>query len=133
MRWEAVGELLRQTEAGAAGRVPYGGTDLSRAVQARRIADGGRAGRTGNYAAGRLEDGTIITGRSSGTAHAEQDVMSQAGSRRIVDMYSEREPCAGVCQDLVKNMNTSWSWNWNGVDREAITREIVQTVRGLFK
>jgi hypothetical protein len=71
------------------GPVEYGSTDLSQAVQQARIAakDTG-----GNYAEGRLQDGTIIVGRSSADLHAEQDVIQQAGNQEIVDLYSEREP-----------------------------------------
>jgi RHS repeat-associated protein len=117
------------------GKVPYGSTDLSQAVQARRISDGGTLGRTGNYAAARLEDGTILTGRSSATMHAEEDLLQQSGGRKIVDVYSEREPCEGNCGPLLNGIRTTWSWDWNGsnVDRAATTKAILQTVRGIFK
>ena len=45
--------------AGPCGLVPYGSTDLSKAVQAKRIEKGDKLG---NYAAGKLEDGTILYG-----------------------------------------------------------------------
>ncbi len=95
------------------GRVPYGSTDLSRAVQEARVAS---RDRLGNYAAGRLEDGTIIIGRSNTDFHAEENLIQQAGNRRIVDLYSERAPCAAKCADLVAGMNPTWSWEWNEVD-----------------
>jgi RHS repeat-associated protein len=97
-------------EPGDNGQVDYGSTDLSQAVQRARITAKDRGG---NYAAGRLQDGTIIIGRSSAELHAEQAVIEAAGGREIVDMYSEREPCAARCAALTQGMNVTWSWPWN--------------------
>jgi len=111
-----------------AGQVDYGSTALSQAVRARRLADKNIAN---TYAAGRLESGDIIVGRSSGGLHAEEDVIAQAGGRRIVDLYSEFEPCANKCRAATTGMNVTWSWPWNGIDRgdaEAI-RAASQTAR----
>jgi RHS repeat-associated protein len=119
------------------GKVAYGSTKLSKAVQARRLRDAETEGKTyakgGNYSAARLEDGTILTGRSSGELHAEEDVIRQAGNRPIVDLYSEREPCQNKCQALTQGMNVTWSWDWNGVDRGASNRDLNASVGALFK
>ena len=101
-------------------RVDYSDSDndLVNAVQNQRLADGpslGGPGR-GNYGAARLDDGSIITGRSGGGLHAEEDLINQASSsgRTITDIYTERAPCAARCQPLVGDMNVTWSYPWNG-------------------
>jgi len=109
--------------------VEYGSTDLSRAVQEARLADGNRGN---NYGAARLADGSIITARSSAGVHAEEALINNADSRRIVELYSEREPCANKCADLTSGIPTAWSWRWNGVDRGSVNAEIKQAVRDLF-
>lgn len=105
------------------GQVNYNSTDLSKEVVARRRLDvsiiGKTRARTGNYAAARLEDGTIITARS-GAKHAEENLLKDAGGRRIISLYSERAPCAAKCAGLLSahnpGMRISWSWEWNGAD-----------------
>ena len=92
------------------GQVSYGSTVMSQMIQAIRLENNDTRG---NYAIGCLEDGTIVIGRSSSdTLHAERDVVQQAGFRRIVDLYSEREPCPR-CAGLTRGVNTSWSFEWN--------------------
>jgi hypothetical protein len=59
-------------------------------------------------------------------------VIEKAGSRRIVDLYSEREPCKKKCQKLVKDMNVSHTVRWNGVDREAATKELNGYIKQFF-
>jgi RHS repeat-associated protein len=112
------------------GLVEYGSTELSRATAFQRLAENNKGN---NYGAARLEDGTILVGRSSAGVHAEEDLIRQAGDRRIVDLYSERQPCAAKCEGLTAGMNTSWSWQWNGVDRGAVNAEIKATINNLFK
>jgi Xanthomonas XOO_2897-like deaminase len=111
-------------------------TDSLNNVRA-RVDDAGKLGRTGNYAAGRLDNGQIITARSGGDLHAEERLVQQTPvSRRLVEVYWEREPCAFRCESLLRQLNvrTSWSWDWNGpaVDRAAVTREINEAARALF-
>jgi RHS repeat-associated protein len=95
-------------------------------------------GKGGTYAAAKLDDGTIITGRSRGKGakgvHAEEDLITQANTlgKKITDLYSERAPCANKCRDLVKSFNVTWSWEWNGVDKAA-TDAIRDNTRGLMK
>lgn len=94
------------------------GNDLVNATRNQRLADGlslGGPGR-GNYGAARLDDGSIITGRSGGGLHAEEDLINQASGsgRSITDLYTERAPCATRCQPLVGDMNVTWSYPWNG-------------------
>ena len=112
------------------GQVGYGSTDLSHAVQEARIAANDTSG---NYAAGRLEDGTIVIGRSGAELHAEEDVIQQAGGRQIEDLYSEREPCAARCAALTQDMNVTWSWPWNPPAVRATTNAAIRAaIRGLF-
>lgn len=111
-------------------QVEYGSTDLSQAVQNARIAANGAVH---NYAAGRLEDGTILVGRSGAGLHAEEDVIQQAGGGRIVDIYSELEPCAAKCAALTQDMNATYSWAWNPSTVRAASRLAKQAaVSGLF-
>jgi RHS repeat-associated protein len=116
--------------AGTRGRVAYGSTDLSRAVQARRIEV---QDRTGNYAAARLADGELVIGRSSVRQHAEEDVLAQAGNRRMEEMYTERQPCANKCESLTRDIDVTWSWDWNGVDRARVTSDIRATIARLLQ
>jgi hypothetical protein len=101
------------------GRVGYGESELSRAVQSERLKDGNRGS---NYAAARLDDGSIIKGKSSLGVHAEEDAIAQARSkdRKILDLYTEREPCANKCLEKTKDMNVTYSWKWNDVDKGSI-------------
>ena len=110
-------------------KVKYGSTDLSQAVQNARIEANDKGH---NYAAGRLEDGTIIVGKSSADLHAEEDVIRQAGGRKIVDLYTEREPCA-ACAGITGDMNVTYSWAWNPSEvRPASNKALAAAVRGLF-
>jgi hypothetical protein len=60
-------------------------------------------------------------------------VIRQAGGRRIVDLFTEREPCAARCATLTKGMNVTWSWAWNpNTVREASKALMKAAVRGLF-
>ena len=79
-------------------------------IQAERLSTNDKVG---NYAIGCLEDGTVIMARSIGNMHAEQNLIQQAGFRRIVDLYSERQPCQETCETLTEGMNSSWSFRWN--------------------
>ncbi|KXK62150.1 hypothetical protein AWW66_09940 [Micromonospora rosaria] len=97
--------------------VPYGEDELSAAIKARRLLDKAR-GRSGNYAAVLLEDGRILTGRSGKRVHAEDDVLKQAGSRRVKALYTERAPCANKCQAKVRGIpKVTWSFPWNHSNR----------------
>ncbi|KUL40871.1 ricin-type beta-trefoil lectin domain protein [Streptomyces regalis] len=97
-------------------QVDYDSNDeLVRATQAARVAAGKTRGKGGNWGAARLHDGTIITGRSGGGLHTEQDLIQKAGGAdNIKDLYSERAPCAARCQPLVSGINVTWSFRWNG-------------------
>jgi deoxycytidylate deaminase len=114
----------------ATGQVEYGSTALSRAVQDARTAAKDRGG---NYAAGLLEDGTTVIGRSSADLHAEEDVIAQAGDQRISQLFTEREPCGARCAALTQDINVTWSWPWNppGV-RAATNAALREAVQGLF-
>jgi RHS repeat-associated protein len=112
------------------GQVPYGGTRLGKSVALQRLLDKNKT--KGNYAAGRLEDGTVLVGRSGSGIHAEEDVIRQANGKRIVDMYSEREPCANKCQKLTSDMNVTYTVRWNGVDRDAANAELKKAMRSFF-
>jgi hypothetical protein len=88
---------------------------------------------TGNYAIGCLEDGTILMARSSTSMHAEKSLIQQAGFRRIIDLYSERQPCQESCLDRTGGMNTSWSFRWNPPEiRPQTTLEFKAAMRDLF-
>ena len=78
------------------------------------------------------EDGTILVGRSSSGIHAEEDLIQQAGKRKITDLYSECEPCANKCEKLVRDMNVSWSYRWTGVDRDASNEALNKAIKDLF-
>ncbi|MFE7590366.1 ricin-type beta-trefoil lectin domain protein [Kitasatospora sp. NPDC057512] len=122
--------LVHNTDGAACGLVPYGSTELSRATAFQRLLENNKGN---NFGAARLEDGTILIGRSSAGIHAEEDLIRQAGDRRIVELYSERQPCANKCEGLTAGMKTSWSWQWNGVDRGAVNAEIKAAINDLFK
>jgi RHS repeat-associated protein len=109
--------------------------DLVNAVHNQRIADGrsvGGPGR-GNYGAALLDDRSIITGRSGGGLHAEQDLINQANGRTITDLYTERAPCAARCQPLVDGYNVTWTVPWNGVDRSLSNSNLYSAVQELWR
>ena len=117
---------------------PFDGGDLNNAVHNQRLADGAR-GRGGNYGAARLDDGSIITGRSGANWHAEDDLINQAGDRGIVDLYTERAPCAASCQGKLGGVNVTWAFPWNGSNaaetaaiRAASSGGIKSYIRALF-
>ncbi|MFH8627425.1 polymorphic toxin-type HINT domain-containing protein [Streptomyces vietnamensis] len=114
------------------GKVPHLGTDLSRATYLQRLLLNDVKG---NFAAGRLEDGTILVGRSGSGIHAEEDILRQAGDRKVIEVYSERQPCANKCEGLMadRGIKTSWSWDWNGMDHSAVTKEIEAHMRGIVR
>ncbi len=104
-------------------QVTPGATDLSQKVIDARVA----AKATGNnYGAARLDDGTIIVEFSGkkGTArskHSEELLVERAESegRQILEIYTERQPCAAKCEDLTKSIPTTWSFRWNADTAEA--------------
>jgi hypothetical protein len=99
-------------------------------IQAERLKTNDKVG---NYAVGCLEDGTIVMGRFAGGVHAEVSVIRQAGFRRIIDLYSERQPCQESCLDRTGGMNTSWSFRWNPPEiRPQTTLEFKAAMRDLF-
>jgi hypothetical protein len=133
---EGLGKAFREADSKSSGggsgsqsQVEYGSTDLSKSVQLQRLID---KKKTGNYAAARLEGGEILVGRSSEGIHAEEDLIRQAGDRKIIDLYTEREPCAKKCSSLVKDMNVSYTWRWNGVDRAESTAQWKKAMQDLF-
>jgi hypothetical protein len=119
-------------EKAAIGRVGYGDSALSREVQNRRLELGDRGG---NRAAATLEDGGILRGRSSAAMHAEEDILGQAGGRRITSLFSEFEPCANTCAPLLEDVeDVTWSWDWNPPDvRDASRAARTQAIRDLFR
>ncbi|MGW5449268.1 RHS repeat-associated core domain-containing protein [Streptomyces asiaticus] len=118
----------RPPGVGSSTQVGYGSHPLSRSVQLQRLIDKNRGG---NYGAARLEDGDIIIGRSSAGVHAEEDLISKAGNRKITELYTEREPCAKKCAGLVEDLKVSWSYKWNGTDRSATEAIRAQTNKDL--
>ncbi|GGT45884.1 hypothetical protein GCM10010254_75740 [Streptomyces chromofuscus] len=138
---DKLGQAFREADEASTGQpttgqVGYGSTDLSRSVQLTRLIN---KDKVGNYAAARLDDGTIVIGRS-GQIHAEEDIIyNQAKGRKIVDMYSEREPCKAKCLDLTKDMNVTYTVPWNGATkaeqdaiRAASNRELKRLIKDLF-
>jgi hypothetical protein len=112
------------------GQVPYGSTVFSQMIQAERLRTNDKRG---NYAVGCLEDRTIIMARS-GEMHAEENLIRQAGFRRIIDLYSERAPCQENCAALTRGMNTSWSFRWNPPEvRPQSTLAFRDAMRELFQ
>ncbi|HEX2144027.1 MAG TPA: nucleic acid/nucleotide deaminase domain-containing protein [Glycomyces sp.] len=83
-------------------------TDLSAAAFDRRARDFPKTPSpiARNYAAARLNDGTVVTGRSRGPRlHAEIDLLHQIASMPgppgIVEIYTERQPCC-VCEHALE-------------------------------
>ncbi|MDG4857750.1 RHS repeat-associated core domain-containing protein [Streptomyces sp. T-3] len=111
-------------------KVAYGSTDLSKSVQLQRLID---KKKSGNYGAARLSDGTILVGRSGKGVHAEEDLFRQAGSRKITELYSEREPCSNKCAKLVRGVDVTYSHPWNGVDRAQSNAALKADIDALFK
>ncbi|MEV4806621.1 polymorphic toxin-type HINT domain-containing protein, partial [Nonomuraea sp. NPDC049421] len=112
-------------------QIPYSEDNpLCRAVLDRRAADNNKTGN--NYGAALLDDGEVITGRSNKRRHAEQDLMNQANGREILELFSEREPCANKCEELTRGMNPSWAVPWNGVDRSKSNADLKEMLKGLF-
>ncbi|WP_159771017.1 RHS repeat-associated core domain-containing protein [Streptomyces sp. HM190] len=133
---DKLGKAFREADGAAesggggnVGEVAYGGSDLSKSVQLQRLID---KKKTGNYGAARLDDGTILVGRSAKGIHAEEDLIQQAGDRKVVDLYTEREPCANKCAGLVKDINVTYSYRWNGVDRDASNAALKRAIDDLF-
>ncbi|MEE1767969.1 nucleic acid/nucleotide deaminase domain-containing protein [Streptomyces sp. JV185] len=130
--------LHKPGSAPKSGQIGYGKPGLGQSVRLQRLIDKNR-GLT-NYAAARLDDGSVIVGKSRSGVHAEEDLFAQAGSRKIKELYSEREPCSNKCQGLVKDVESvTWSFKWNDPDRskqEAIraktTADLKAAVRSLF-
>lgn len=123
------------------------GDPLVQATKQRRLDDGRAKGGPGkgNYGAALLKDGRIITGRSGGKLHAEEDLINQAGGvDNILSLYSERAPCANKCQPLLReawekgNLSISWSYRWNAAtkpetdDLRAVTNAALKTEVGLL-
>lgn len=113
-------------ESAVTGPVAYGQTALGQAVLDRRILDNNVRN---NYAAALLDDGTIITGRSDSALHAEQDVLAQAGDRRVVSLYTERQPCAARCQAATEGINVQYTFPWEPSSVRPPNSEITATVR----
>jgi hypothetical protein len=104
------------------GLVEYGSTVLSKAIQTARLA---AKDKLGNYAAALLEDGSTIIKRSSSKwgPHAEGFLIDESKSlgKKIVELYSEREPCAAKCVGLLRGegiTKVTWSFPWNGITQE---------------
>ncbi|NJP91609.1 hypothetical protein HCN51_19455 [Nonomuraea sp. FMUSA5-5] len=116
-------------------RVPYGSEPLSKAAQGRRLNDGPSLGKKGNYGAAELDDGEIITGRSGGGKHAEEDLLEQAAKKgkKIVKLYTEREPCRARCQAKVKDLDVYWSFPWDNNSRAQTNRDLYTAVDELFR
>ncbi|MER6617836.1 RHS repeat-associated core domain-containing protein [Streptomyces xantholiticus] len=100
------------------GKIKYGENFLSRAVILQRLLT---KDRKGNFAAAVLEDGSILLGRSKGKGrqgtHAEEDILNQANGRKILSLYSERDPCAWKCAGKLAQAgvtNITWSFTHNG-------------------
>ncbi|MER6696187.1 RHS repeat-associated core domain-containing protein [Streptomyces fimicarius] len=130
--------FLHKPGRGGKGKVGYGTTDLGQSVRLQRLIDKNRT--TTNYASARLDDGNIIVGKSNKHAHAEEHLFQQAGKRKIVELYSEREPCSNKCESLVKDIPfVSWSFKWNHPDRvkqdairDKANTDLKDAVRSLF-
>ena len=115
---------------GSSLQVPYGSTNLSRAVQNERIIN---RDLSHNYAAARLDDGTVLVEHSDAQMHAEEYLIQRAGNRQIADLYSEREPCAAKCAALTEDMNVTWSFQWNPPEVRSASKVAHQAaVRELF-
>ncbi|MFD7232128.1 RHS repeat-associated core domain-containing protein [Streptomyces sp. NPDC059881] len=99
------------------GQVPYGGTHLSEAVRLQRLIDNKK---NGNYASALLADGTVLVAHADKDLHSEEYLLQGAKGRKIVAVYSEREPCSTghKCASQLAAAgitNISWSFKWNGI------------------
>ncbi|WP_318280423.1 RHS repeat-associated core domain-containing protein, partial [Streptomyces griseoloalbus] len=120
------------------GQIPYGEGHLSKSVQLQRLLD---KKKTGNYAAALLEDGTTLVAHADKNYHSEEYLIQRSGDRKIVAVYSEREPCnsghnyaSALRKAGVKNV--SWSFPWNGIGdagRKKTTDDLSAAIRELFK
>jgi hypothetical protein len=117
--------------------------DLVNAVHNQRISDNAR-GSSGNYAAARLSDGSIIVSRSGpGSIHSEVNIInavqSASGNLVIRDLYTERSPCAANCAKKLGGVNVTYGFKWNGTDandnkavRARATSDIKTYTKDLF-
>jgi len=69
--WLADEQRWIATGCGKGGQVPYGSDGLPANVAKARLDANDKSG---NYAAGRLDDGDVVIGRSRRGVHAEEDV-----------------------------------------------------------
>ncbi|MDT0269495.1 RHS repeat-associated core domain-containing protein [Streptomyces sp. DSM 44915] len=99
------------------GEIPYNSTDLSRrAFQARR--DSGFWGADHNVAVARVRGlDELVVGMSGPGRHSEGHILQQLQQRgidprRVIDLYTERQPCSDCANLIADNMgqaNVSWS------------------------
>jgi deoxycytidylate deaminase len=111
------------------GRIAYNSDELSHAAFTARQ-EAGFFGADHNVAVAKLDSGELITGFSkvsdSKGVHSEDDIMNQLKERkispsRIVELYTERQPC-GKCEPmLVNSLKTGTKMTWTvpyGANRE---------------
>lgn len=119
------------------GQVPCGGSHLSEAVRLQRLIDNKR---NGNYASALLADGTILVAHADQYLHSEEYLLQAAADRKIVAVYSEREPCntGHRCASQLEAAgikNVSWSFKWNDIGdagRDETTKQIAAEIKKLF-
>ncbi|MGW0828634.1 RHS repeat-associated core domain-containing protein, partial [Streptomyces sp. NPDC002845] len=129
---ELIGEAVNLV-----GQISYGEGHLSKAVQLQRLID---KKKNGNYASALLDDGTTIVAHSDSVLHSEEHLLNRAGARKIVAVYSEREPCGSGhnCSSQLRSAgvkNVSWSFPWNdigGEGRARANRDLSAAIRSLF-
>ncbi|MEU8848240.1 RHS repeat-associated core domain-containing protein [Streptomyces sp. NPDC048564] len=129
---EIIGEAIELV-----GKIPYGEGHLSKAVQLQRLID---KKKNGNYASALLDDGTTLVAHADSTLHSEEYLLNRAGDRKIVAVYSEREPCdtGHKCMSKLRAAgvkNISWSYDWNGIGdagRAKSNKALADAVRKLF-
>ncbi|MFD8353884.1 RHS repeat-associated core domain-containing protein [Streptomyces coelicoflavus] len=120
------------------GQVPYGEGHLGKAVQLQRLID---KNKRGNYASALLDDGTTLVAHSDSSFHSEEYLLQRAGKRKIVAVYSERQPCdtGHTCASKLKDAgvkNVSWSFPWNGIGsagRAKTNKDLNAAISKLFK
>ncbi|MEW1996774.1 RHS repeat-associated core domain-containing protein [Streptomyces coelicoflavus] len=120
------------------GHVPYGEGHLGKAVQLQRLID---KNKRGNYASALLDDGTTLVAHSDSSFHSEEYLLQRAGKRKIVAVYSERQPCdtGHTCASKLKDAgvkNVSWSFPWNGIGsagRAKTNKDLNAAISKLFK
>ena len=87
-------------------QVRYGDTPLSQAVIAQRQIDGNFNARATNYAAARIQnqDGSteiIVRRNQPGGMHSEEVIIGETyPNRKILELYSERQPCPNCSSQL---------------------------------